>query len=74
MNMQYIKLDSCEANEGRILYRFSVSDSIRRYFKLLILDVAYNERIDNVPLSILNIVFVSSMLPLAWMLNAEIIV
>ena len=72
--MQYIKLDSCEANEGRILYRFSVSDSIRRYFKLLILDVAYNERIDNVPLSILNIVFVSSMLPLAWMLNAEIIV
>lgn len=74
LEMDYLRLDNLAKSKEGVGFVFSVSGSVSQYLRTLSFDVSYDETIESVPESILNIVFVANFLPLAWVLDAKIIV
>ncbi|WP_304201633.1 hypothetical protein [Phocaeicola plebeius] len=65
----FIKLDSTESTNGVVNIHFSTSDNLNKYFnkKIFIYECKYCEHI---PISILNIPFVTNILPIIWLTNS----
>lgn len=65
--MDDILLNSTDVIGKRVEFNFEVRGNLKKYFNTNKLYVEYDETIEKVPRSILNIIFVSSILPLMWL-------
>ena len=72
--MESISLDRIEVNHNLVRYHYSVSDGLKPYFKTNEMFLEYERDIEDVPLSILTIPFVSSMAGLMWLTNSMLFV
>lgn len=73
--MSKIKLNSIEVSKNRILYDYSVSDDITKYFNLQQpFFIEYDEDISMVPEAILVVPFLTNILPIAWITDSEVVV
>lgn len=52
---------------GKVTFQFEARGTLKSYFKQSELFVEYEQSVENVPKSILNIIFVASILPLMWL-------
>lgn len=76
MPERFIVLNSVRLkDEYTVVYDYSVSDSMRRYFRLENeFFVQYDFKIDKIPESILIIPFMTNVLPIAWLTDATLFV
>lgn len=65
--MDDIILRNTELQGNRVTFHFEVRGLLKKYFTTNDMFVEYDRPIDSVPVSILNISFVSSILPLMWL-------
>lgn len=65
--MDDIILENTVVNGNRVVFQFEARGILRQYFTTNELFVEYDCSIEMIPISILNIVFVSSILPLMWL-------
>ncbi len=70
--MESIQLKSTIVLLNTVQYTFEVSDNLKKYFSSNKLSISYEEDISSVPDEVLNIPFVSIMLPVSWLTNAII--
>ena len=68
--MENIILETIRVNGTFIVYKFSVSGNLKKFFNSDELWIEYDEELSNVPTSILTIPFVSIMLPIMWMTDS----
>lgn len=69
--MNLIDLKSVQKHGNRIIYDYTVSDDIQKYFQTEItMFVEYDENIESVPLSIAVIPFVVNVLPIIWLTDS----
>ncbi|HHX61066.1 MAG TPA: hypothetical protein GX707_10200 [Epulopiscium sp.] len=74
-SLNRIELNSLKVINNKVCYNYSVSGEWTKYFNLQTeFFVQYNENISNVPTSILAIPFISNILPIAWLCDANIYV
>lgn len=70
-----IKLKNIDKSSNKIWYNFVVSSRIKKYFNFQSkFFIEYSVDISSVPNSILVIPFLANVLPIAWVLNEEIII
>lgn len=68
-----LKINRTYSNDGKtIQYDYSCSSSIRKYFKETPFYVSYDADISSVPVGILNVPFVSNLLPISWFVGFDI--
>ena len=65
--MNDIILRSTEVTGKKVVFRYEARGSLKEYFTTDHMFVEYDRPIDAVPISILNISFVASILPLMWL-------
>lgn len=68
-NMDDIILRNTTVNDNKVVFQFETRGILRKYFTTNELFVEYDCSVEKVPISILNIIFVSSVLPLMWLTN-----
>lgn len=68
--MDSIKLQGIEKKGGRLEYRFSVSEGLRRFFSGQPFYVEYPMDVSSVPDAVAAVPFVCSVLPLVWVAGA----
>ncbi|HZK39613.1 MAG TPA: hypothetical protein VFD23_05625 [Clostridia bacterium] len=69
--MSKIKLNSIDVTGNRVLFDYSVSDNIKKYFNLQEpFFIEYDEDISTLPAAILTIPFLANFLPIAWVTNS----
>lgn len=69
--MREIRLDNMIVNKNRVDYYFHVGKDLQKYFnKNNHLFLEYNYNIEDVPLSILVIPFISNIIPLVWITDS----
>ncbi len=69
-----IVLQQLTVNKSTIEYRFTVNDSLKKYFKTDKFFIQYDINVEKVPVSILTIPFVNCMAPLSWLADAMLFV
>lgn len=73
--MKIALLEIVKHSNHRIQYDFYVSPEIRKYFDFSAeFFIEYSEDISSVPNSILTIPFLANVLPIAWVVGAEVVV
>ena len=71
--MGKIKLNSIKITGSRILFDYSVSDDIKKYFNLQQpFFIEYGEDVSMVPEAILAIPFFANFLPVAWVTGSAL--
>lgn len=70
--MEEIILNKIEKKDTRLIYDFSVSTGLKKYFSGKQFIIEYSENIESVPNSIASIPFVCNMLPIVWLNNATL--
>ncbi len=68
--MEKITLNQIAKQSTKIIYDFSVSDGLKKYFSGEPFIIEYAENIEDVPDSIASVPFVCNMLPIIWLSNA----
>ena len=71
---KYIRIDNVSVNERKIVFRFSCSRRLRKYFSSDSLYTEYDIELDNVNKSILTVPAVSVLIPIAWATGANLYV
>lgn len=71
---KYIRIDNVSVNGRQIVFRFSCSRRLRKYFNLNTFYIEYDTTIDNVNKSLLTIPAVSVLIPVAWATGANLYV
>jgi len=71
---KYIRIDNVSVNGRQIVFRFSCSRRLRKYFSSDTLYIEYDTAIDNVNKSLLTIPAVSVLIPIAWATGANLYV
>ena len=70
-NLGKIKLNSIKVTGGRVLFDYSVSDDIEKYFNIQQpFFIEYDEDVSMVPEAILTIPFLANFLPVAWVTDS----
>lgn len=72
--MERIVLDTVTVSGNIVSYRFTVSDALRKYFQTDTMVVEYEESMQDTPLSILTIPFVSCVAGLSWLTGSVLFV
>ncbi len=72
--MEKITIKQIRKEDRKISILFEVTDSLKRYFYTDLFYAEYSESIDCVPESIAVIPFLTQILPIAWILDVEIVV
>lgn len=65
--MDDIILKKTVVEGGRVSFHFETRGRLKAYFTTDTLFVKYHHSVENVPVSLLNSIFVSSILPLMWL-------
>lgn len=68
--MDNIILKTITTKGNFVVYKFTVSEKIKKFFNSDELWIEYDEEINNIPESILTIPFVSIMLPIMWVTDS----
>jgi len=71
---KYIRIDNVSVNGRQIIFRFSCSRRLRKYFHSNTFYIEYDTAIDNVNKSLLTIPAVSVLIPIAWATGANLYV
>lgn len=67
----YLKLNNIKINGNRVDYYFTVSQNLEKFFDSRFhMFIDYDENIENIPISILAIPFVSNIMPLMWITDS----
>lgn len=71
-NKENIRLNEIEIFENQLIYKFSISEGLKKYFNTDKMFVKYSNDINlhEIPKSILVIPFISSILPLMWLTDS----
>lgn len=73
MSKYVLKINRTYLRDGKtIQYDYSCSSTIRKYFKGTPFYVSYDVNISSVPMSILNLPFISTLLPISWFVGFDI--
>ena len=71
--MNFIRLEETIRNSNTIKFRFCVSPDLATYIEGDVLSVTYEQNLEDVPDSVLNVVFAANFLPFAWVVDARIV-
>lgn len=72
--MEKIILQNIEVNKNQVIYYYEVTKQLEKYFtSVRNYKLKYEMNVEHVPKSILAIPFICNILPLSWILNAQII-
>lgn len=71
---KYIRIDNVSVNGRQIVFRFSCSRRLRKYFSSSTFYIEYDTAIDNVNKSLLSVPAVSVLIPIAWATGANLYV
>lgn len=71
--MDYIRLDSIKKTGSRVLYEYSVSETLKQCFTDKSFYVEYPAPIEMIPKSVLAVPFVCNVLPIIWLSDSELI-
>lgn len=69
-----IVLDSITTNKNVVEYTFYTSETLKKYFNVSKFFIEYDQPVDQVPISILTIPFVSCMAGLSWLTKSMLFV
>lgn len=70
--MSSITLNKIIKEKNKIIYEYSVSDDLKRYFNSNDYFIEYPFDIENIPDSILSIPFVSNLITFSWLFDVEL--
>lgn len=78
----FIKLDSIEKENNTIIYQFSYSEDLAKYFNVAepfkinydLTKFSSSQKISDIPNSILAIPFLGNVLPISWLLDADLLI
>lgn len=72
--MDKIELIQIEKNGRHVLYKFTFSNNLNKYFTGIEFCIVYPESVESVPDGVLAIPFVTNTLPIAWFADCELII